>query len=85
MARYEMEGKVKLYRTREERTKMKEESRMNSLKDTWFREGGYTTSTLTVPSTPNGGLAEEVRKNLAKGRQPEQTILRLLTGAGAVV
>ena len=90
MARYEtelsnhLEGKVKLYRTREERTKMKEESRMNSLKDTWFRAGGYT-STLTVPSTPNGGLAEEVRKSLAKGRQPEQTNTKVIEDGGRSV
>ena len=57
VARYEvefsnhLEEKVRLYRNRKERIKMKEDSKMSSQKNTWFRVGGFS-STLTVPATP---------------------------------
>ena len=90
VARYEvelsnhLEEKVRLYRNREERIKMKEESKMSSQKDTWFRVGGFS-STLTVPATPNGLLAEQVRKNLQKGRQPENTKTKVIEDGGRSV
>ena len=79
-----LEEKTRMYRSREERIKMKEESRISSLKDTWFRTGGYT-STLTVPATPNGLLAEQVRRNLEMGRQPAQTRTKVLEDGGRSV
>ena len=79
-----LEEKTRMYRSREERIKMKEESRISSLKDTWFRTGGYT-STLTVPATPNGLLAEQVRRNLEMGRQPAQTKTKVLEDGGRSV
>ena len=87
VARYEvelsnhLEGKKRLYRSRLERIKMKEETRVSSLKDTWFRSGGYT-STLTVPATPSGSLAEKVRRNLERGRQPRGTKTKVLEDGG---
>jgi hypothetical protein len=87
IARYEtelsnhVEGKIQLYRSREERIAMKERTKVSSLKDTWFRKGGYT-STLTVPATPDGVLAEVVRKNLEKGRQPSGTKTKVLEDGG---
>ena len=50
---------------------------MKKQRDTWFREGGAT-STLTVPATPGGSLATEVKRNLSRGRQPEGTQTRVL-------
>ena len=87
VARYEvelsnhLEGKKRMYRSRLERIKMKEETRVSSLKDTWFRSGGYT-STLTVPATPAGSLAEKVRRNLERGRQPKGTKTKVLEDGG---
>ena len=63
------EDRKPMYRSRLERIRMKEQTKVSSLKDNWFRSGGYT-STLTVPVTPSGVLAEKVRENLKKGRQP---------------
>ena len=46
VARYEvelanhLEDKKRLYRSREERLKMKDEARLSNMKDTWFRSGG---------------------------------------------
>ena len=52
-----------------------------SLKDTWFRTGGFT-STLIVPATPDGSLAEKVRMNLEKGRQPVGTRIKVIEDGG---
>ena len=60
---------------------MKEETRVSSLKDTWFRSGGYT-STLTVTATPAGSLAEKVRRNLKRGRQPKGKKTKVLEDGG---
>ena len=60
---------------------MKERTKVSSLKDTWFRTGGYT-STLIVPATHDGILAEVVRKNLEKGRQPSGTKTKVLEDGG---
>ena len=63
VARYETElsnhlgERVRMYRSRVERNAMKEQNKVSNLRDTWFRSGGYT-STLTVPATPHGVLAE---------------------------
>ena len=76
-----LEGKTKLYRTRQERLDMNREKQASSLRDTWFRKGGFT-STLTVPATPNGELAEVVRKNLEQGRQPPGTRIKVLEDGG---
>ena len=53
----------------------------SSLRDTWFRTGGFT-STLTVPVTPDGALADKVKKNLDKGRQPLGTRIKVLEDGG---
>lgn len=79
-----LEEKTRLYRNREERINMKEANKMNSMKDTWFRVGGYT-STLMVPATPNGVLAEKVRENLEKGRQPAKTKTKVIEDGGSSV
>ena len=50
-------------------------------KDTWFRKDGAT-STFTVPVTPNGVLADRVRKNLLQGRQPAGTKTRVVEDGG---
>ena len=52
-----LEERKPMYRSRLERIRMKEQTKVSSLKDTWFRSGVYT-STPTVPSTPSGVLAE---------------------------
>ena len=78
VARYEVElmnhltKKKKLYRSRIERIQMNEKTKFAAQKDTWFRVGG-STSTITVPVTPNGMLAEKIRDNLKKSRQPTGT------------
>ena len=69
-----VEGNKTMYRSREERETMKETTRGSSQKDTWFRAGGAT-STLTVPVTPGGILADRVRMNLTRGRQPYGKVL----------
>ena len=76
-----LEGKVHLYRSREERETMNHCNRATKQKDTWFRAGGAT-STLTVPATPNGLLAEKVRKNLLHGRQPTGTRTKVVENGG---
>jgi hypothetical protein len=63
-----LEGRKPLYRSREERESSKDASRIVSQKETWFR-AEEATSTLTVPSSPDGLLAEKVRKNILQGRQ----------------
>ena len=49
----------------------------DSQKDTWFRSSGAT-SILTVPATPEGFLADKVRKNLERGRQPAETKTKVI-------
>ena len=46
-------------------------------KDTWFRSGGHTI-TLSVPATENSSLAEKVRNNLKRGRQPLETKTKVI-------
>ena len=75
------EGRKKMYRSRQERTEMKSSRTVFGQRDTWFRSGGFT-STLTVPATPNGLLAEIVRKNLDKGRQPVGTKTKVIEDGG---
>ena len=70
-----------MYRTREEREAMKEANKFSCQRDTWFRTGGFT-STLTVPVTPMGVLANKVRANLAKGREPEGTRTKVIEDGG---
>ena len=76
-----VEGRKTMYRSREERENMKDNTRGSSQKDTWFRAGGAT-STLTVPVTPGGILADRVRMNLTRGRQPEGTKTKVLEDGG---
>ena len=40
------------------------------------------TSTLTVPVTPDGKLAESVRKNLMRSRQPPGTKVKVVEDGG---
>ena len=75
------EGKRCLYRSRKDRKDMNEEKKATSDKDTWFRKGGAT-STLTVPATPGGILAEKVRKNLESARQPTGTRTKVIEDGG---
>ena len=70
-----------MYRSREERMNAKDAKEFSSQKDSWFRTDGFT-STLTVLVTPNGVLAEQVRINLAKGRQPKGTKTRVIEDGG---
>ena len=76
-----LEDKKCMYRSREERIQQKLATSMSSQKDTWFRSDGAT-STLTVQATPGGTLAEEVRKNLEKGRQPLGTKTKVIEDGG---
>ena len=76
-----LEGRKKMFRSREERELDTEQKRCKSQKDTWFRSGGAT-STLTVPVSPNGELAEKVRKNLLRGRQPKGTMTKVVEDCG---
>ena len=77
------EGKKMMYRSQEERLKQKEVEKQSSSKDGWFRSDGAT-STLTVPSTPNGALAEKVRENLSRGRQPAGTRTKVIESGGVL-
>ena len=70
-----------MFRTRVERELDENGRKSKTQKDTWFRSGGAT-STLTVPVTPNGILAETVRKNLLRGRQPEGTRVKVIEDGG---
>ena len=87
VARYEpelsnhLEERLRMYRSREERNAMKEQNKVSNLRDTWFRSGGYT-STLTVPATPDGVLAERVRESLDKSRQTTGTKTKVLEDGG---
>jgi hypothetical protein len=47
----------------------------------FLNKRGYT-STLTVPATPDGLLAEKVRRNLEQGRQPAGTKVKVLEDGG---
>jgi hypothetical protein len=76
-----LEGKKKLYRSRLERIEMTEKNKFAAQKDTWFRTGG-TTSTITVPATPNGLLSDKIRNNLKRGRQPTGTQTRVVEDGG---
>ena len=76
-----LEGSRRMYRTREERENSKDANKFSSQKDTWFRSGGFS-STLTVPVTPGGVLADRVRNNLAKGRQPKGTKTKVVEDGG---
>ena len=66
-----------MFRSRKER----EAASIPKQKDSWFRAGGAT-STLIVPVTPDGLLAEKVRKNLQKGRQPSDTKTKVVEDGG---
>ena len=74
-----VEGIKPLYRTRVER----EHQNLSCSKErhTWFRSSGAT-STLTVPTTPGGTLADEVRRNLDRSRQPEGTKTKVIEDGG---
>ena len=76
-----LEGTKAMYRSREERMEMKQVTEISSQKDTWFRRDGFT-STLTVPATPNSSLANKVRENLVKSRQPEGTKTKVIEDGG---
>ena len=76
-----MEGDRPLYRSRDEREKMKQDTKAMSMRDTWFRKSGAT-STISVPPTPGGALAKMVEKNLELGRQPDGTSTKVLEGSG---
>ena len=75
-----LEEKVRMFRTREEREQCEDRKRKNQ-KDTWFRSDGAT-STLTVPVTPNGALADKIRKNILRGRQPTGTKVKVVEDGG---
>ena len=60
---------------------MKKDTMIQNMRDTWFRKGGFT-STLLVPATPDVILAEKVKKNLEKGRQPKGTKIKVLEDGG---
>jgi hypothetical protein len=70
----------KLYRTRQERIQMNEKVKFAAQKDTWFRVGG--TSAITVPATQNGILAEKIRENMMKSRQPTGTKTLVVDNVG---
>lgn len=76
-----LEGRKKMFRTREERELDDGGKRGMNQKDTWFRKDGAT-STITVPVTPNGVLADRVRKNLLQGRQPAGTKTKVVEDGG---
>jgi hypothetical protein len=76
-----LEDRKAMYRSRLERISMKEQTKVSSLKDKWFRSGGYT-STLKVPATTSGVLADKVRESLKKGRQPGGTRTKVLEDGG---
>ena len=76
-----VEGKKCLYRTGVERQQQKEMRGKQNQNDTWFRSGGAT-STLTVPTTPGGCLADDVRKSLLQGRQPLGTKIKVIEDGG---
>ena len=65
-----------MYRNKEERRLQMSLTGGDSM-DTWFRTNGAT-STLTVPATPNGLLAELVRKNLKVSRSPSGTLTKVI-------
>ena len=69
-----------MFRSREER-EVCEDRKRKSLKDSWFRTNGAT-STLTVPVTPEGVLANKVRKNLLGYRQPNGTKIKVIEDGG---
>ena len=79
-----LEEKKKMFRSRPERMQMKQEMMITNLRDTWFRKGGYT-STLMVPATPDGILAEKIRKNLENVRQPKGTKIKVLEDGGVSI
>ena len=54
-----LEGRKVMFRSREEREEARSAKQVSSQRDTWFRAGGAT-STITVPVTPDGRLAERV-------------------------
>ena len=76
-----LEGRKKMFRSREERELDTEQKRCKSQKDKWFRSGGAT-STLTVPVSPNGELAEKMRTNLLRGSQPKGTMTKVVEDCG---
>ena len=71
-----LEGKKRIYRSSAERKEYKDSLKGGNLRDTWFWKGGNT-STLTVPATPGGILAD-----LKKGRQPEGTKVKIPEDGG---
>ena len=58
--------------------------RNNNWRDSCFR-AGRETSTVTVPATPNGVLATEVKNNLMRWRQPEGTRTKVIEDGGKSV
>ena len=76
-----LEGRKTMFRTREERELDESGKRGKNQKDTWFRKDGAT-STITVPVTPNGILADRVRENLLRGRQPKGTKTKVVEDGG---
>ena len=69
-----------MYRNREERRQHKMMYGGNG-KDTWFRTNGAT-STMTVPATPNGTLANLVRANMERSRRPPGTLTKIVESGG---
>ena len=70
-----------MYRNRLEREQEKKLNKKTNSKDTWFRKGGAT-STLKVPATSHGTLADNVRNNLEKLRQPPGTKRKVIEDGG---
>ena len=75
-----LEGRKRMYRTREERQEQNQQGRACT-RDTWFRTKGAT-STLTVPATPKGTLANLVRENLERSRRPAGTLTKVIESGG---
>ena len=76
-----LEGRKKMFRTREEKELNESSKGGKNEKDTWFRKD-EATSTIAVHVSPNGILSDRVRKNLQRVRNPEGTKTKLVEDGG---
>ena len=75
-----------MFRSRQEREKQIESDGGKKTRSNWFRGGkDRTTSTTTVPATPGGVLADQIRNTLAGCPAPGRCRTKVLQGGGVSV
>ena len=79
-------GLKSMFRTKEERTEQMKSTGGRKTKSNWFRgDSSNTTTTITVPVTPRGLLAQQIQTTIASCPPPGKCKTRVREGEGVTV